>query len=227
MKKFNFNAIPSGDYEAFTFAVTKEDYIKLIGKEPEKVNKNKFHKNRYDVYFEDLIGYATKEFNFDISIKDIQQETKKVAINKCHGGFQLNVLACIDLVKRKHKDKEIFLYTSRNSCDEEIYSKVDTNCIDIDGLNWSSYITFEDLGEEIDYCTMNNYNDKIFALSYSDIDREDPDLIALIEEYDKDNKNIGRRYSNIQIIEIPKDVKYEIKNYDGYEWIAECHRTWE
>jgi hypothetical protein len=27
-------------------------------------------------------------------------------------------------------------------------------------------------------------------------------------------------------VDIPDDVKWEIEEYDGNEWVAEVHRTW-
>ena len=55
------------------------------------------------------------------------------------------------------------------------------------------------------------------------IERNDLALIQVIEELGI--KAFGN-YSNLKIIEIPDDVKWEIHEYDGYEHIAEKHRTW-
>jgi cytosine/adenosine deaminase-related metal-dependent hydrolase len=55
------------------------------------------------------------------------------------------------------------------------------------------------------------------------IRRTDPDLIAVIEEL-KDEAN--GRSAKIRIAEIPDDVEWHIAEYDGFETIAENHRTW-
>jgi hypothetical protein len=34
------------------------------------------------------------------------------------------------------------------------------------------------------------------------------------------------RFSKLKIVEIPDDVQWEIQEYDGWEHIAENHRTW-
>lgn len=72
MKNFKFKAIPSGDYEAFTFAVSKEDYIKITGIKPRKSDKNQFNKDKYNLYpndFFDLMDSNNKEFEIEIVIK--------------------------------------------------------------------------------------------------------------------------------------------------------------
>ena len=54
-------------------------------------------------------------------------------------------------------------------------------------------------------------------------DRSDPDLIAVIEEL---RQKAPEDYSTIGIVEIPDDVKWHIEEYDGFEHVAEDHRTW-
>ena len=34
-------------------------------------------------------------------------------------------------------------------------------------------------------------------------------------------------FSDLKIVEVPDDVEWTIKDYDGIEWVAEVHRTWE
>jgi hypothetical protein len=33
-------------------------------------------------------------------------------------------------------------------------------------------------------------------------------------------------YAKLKVVEIPRYVKWQIAEYDGYEWVAEQHRTW-
>ena len=56
-----------------------------------------------------------------------------------------------------------------------------------------------------------------------DIERDDPLLIKIVEEMKEKANN---DYSKLSIIEIPSCVIWEIEEYDGIEWVAECHRTW-
>ena len=54
-------------------------------------------------------------------------------------------------------------------------------------------------------------------------DRAYPDLIAVIEEL---GEEANGRCAEIDIVEIPDDVQWEVDEYDGKEWVAEVHRTW-
>lgn len=56
------------------------------------------------------------------------------------------------------------------------------------------------------------------------ISRDDPFLIQAIEEL---GQEANTPWCNIKILEIPFDVDWQIQDYDGREWIAERHRTWE
>jgi hypothetical protein len=51
-----------------------------------------------------------------------------------------------------------------------------------------------------------------------DIPRDDPTLVAVVEEMP---------HNCLVVIEIPADVNWIIDEYDGMEWVAEIHRRWE
>ena len=55
-----------------------------------------------------------------------------------------------------------------------------------------------------------------------EVSRSDPFLIEAIQKA----KNPNGICADITIVEIPDDVKWQIEEYDGSEWIAEVHRTW-
>ena len=57
-----------------------------------------------------------------------------------------------------------------------------------------------------------------------DIPRDDPYLIQTIRELGKD---ADTRFCTLKIVEIPAEVEWEIDEYDGLEWVAEKHRTWD
>jgi hypothetical protein len=57
-----------------------------------------------------------------------------------------------------------------------------------------------------------------------DIPRDDPHLIEVVEILGDKASN---EYSNLRIVEFPDDVQYTIQEYDGCEWVAEVHRTWQ
>jgi hypothetical protein len=55
------------------------------------------------------------------------------------------------------------------------------------------------------------------------IDRDDPHLIQVVEEL---GNEASGNFAKLKIVEIPEDVQWEIEEYDGWEWVAEVHRTW-
>lgn len=56
-----------------------------------------------------------------------------------------------------------------------------------------------------------------------EIARDNPVLIRIVEEM---GNAANGRYSELKIVEIPDDVNWYIEEYDGLEWVAERHRTW-
>jgi hypothetical protein len=57
-----------------------------------------------------------------------------------------------------------------------------------------------------------------------DIARDDPVLVSVVHE-------LGERawgvHAELKIVEIPAAVKWQIDEYDGWEWVAEVHRRWD
>jgi hypothetical protein len=56
-----------------------------------------------------------------------------------------------------------------------------------------------------------------------DIPRDDPVLVSLVQELGKASWG---EHARLKIIRIPADVEWQINEYDGNEWVAEAHRTW-
>ena len=56
-----------------------------------------------------------------------------------------------------------------------------------------------------------------------DINRSDPDLVAVVEEI---GKEANTWVSDLAVVEIPEDVDWVIQEYDGLESIHEAHRVW-
>ena len=57
----------------------------------------------------------------------------------------------------------------------------------------------------------------------NDIPRNDLLLVEVVERLGEEANN---KYSELDIVEIPDDVNWEIEEYDGKEWVSEVHRTW-
>ena len=64
---------------------------------------------------------------------------------------------------------------------------------------------------------------KLAELYPRDIDRDDPALVATVEEL---GDAANGRCAALRVVEIPDDADWEISEYDGSEWVAEKHRTW-
>ena len=57
-----------------------------------------------------------------------------------------------------------------------------------------------------------------------ELSRDDPDLVAVVESM---GKSSWGDYAHLKIVEIPEDVVWVVKEYDGMEHIAEVHRIWD
>ncbi|NDG30587.1 hypothetical protein EB118_11020 [bacterium] len=56
-----------------------------------------------------------------------------------------------------------------------------------------------------------------------DIPRDDPDLVAVVEQLGEDANN---GFSELKIVTVPDNVNWFIEEYDGIEKVAERHQTW-
>jgi hypothetical protein len=61
--------------------------------------------------------------------------------------------------------------------------------------------------------------------SDTDILRDDPVLVRVVEELG--GEAAGSQHAHLKVVRIPADVDWVVQEYDGLEWIAERHRTWQ
>ena len=123
-------------------------------------------------------------------------------INKCYGGFSLSVEALIAYLKRKDPNRKLYYYDLdiKNRC----YKATDTLTHDIIILDKDMGNEFSILSSEVSSHILSQYG----------IKRDDPNLVAVVEEMgDKANGT----HAKLCITEI--DGQYRIVNYDGLEWI--------
>ena len=52
------------------------------------------------------------------------------------------------------------------------------------------------------------------------------DNAVLVDCVDKLGKGASGPSAYLAIVEIPADIEWKIFENDGYEWVAEAHRTW-
>lgn len=57
----------------------------------------------------------------------------------------------------------------------------------------------------------------------SEIERDDPKLVEAVEKLGNEANGM---FAELEVVEIPDDVEWEIDEYDGNETIDEVHRSW-
>ena len=72
------------------------------------------------------------------------------------------------------------------------------------------------------YYTEKSMESKHYWSSY-DIKRDDPTLVAVVEEL---REETNARFADLEVVEIPDDIEWDIEGYGGIEWVSENHRTW-
>ena len=149
--------------------------------------------------------------------------TKKVVINDCYGGFGLSYIAQDKLLKAKG-NKEVFWYISELvAFEEDEYILTDVEDIEDDIFTNALPLT-KYFGTIVSSSDMRSIRKKHYAYpSIYDIERDDVDLVKVVEEM---GEKASGRYSALKVVEIPKEVEFQIEEHDGNEWIAEKHRTW-
>ncbi len=75
-------------------------------------------------------------------------------------------------------------------------------------------------GEDYNYAKV---GDDMMFWSFHELQRNDPILIAVVEEL---GPAANSSYAKLKVVEIADDGLWEIAEYDGIEHIAEQQRTW-
>ena len=139
----------------------------------------------------------------------------KVAINEKHGEFGLSA-AAIKLYCKKAGIPCYFFEISYTST-EERYNIVFEPTESPSGLlRWRAF-TIPNPAEHKDPYKYH------FDDGFTN-DRANKHLIEAIEEL---GEKANGPFAKLKIVEVPDDVKWHIAEYDGREWVAENHRTWE
>lgn len=139
-----------------------------------------------------------------------------IVINDCHGGFGLSAMA----IGRYHDimNQPVWIETNRMcSLVKTVWLVPPDQRVELPGSKeWQTMTDQEKL----------NYNDRYNNQVWSDRDlvRDDPVLIQVVRELGtKANAPVAK----LKIVEIPASVEWQIEEYDGKEWVAERHRTWD
>jgi len=135
----------------------------------------------------------------------------KIVINKCYGGFGLSTKALKLFYKEKY-GIDSYAFKQVGSWNDKIWERVPEEEENERGSFTYLFNTENPTGANEEYC------------SQYECERTDPILIEIVERLGKESFG---PHAKLSIIEIPDDVEWEIKEYDGIEWVAEKHRTWD
>lgn len=148
----------------------------------------------------------------------------KVVINDCFGGFGLSYAATMEYAKRKG----IELFPVVDEISLKHYGPLEGNESDYRGVIHYYKVS----PEQYEKCSEKwhredgNYK-RINAMGWyfteRDIARDDSDLVAIVEEM---QSAASSQMGKLAIVEVPEDAEWEIEEYDGWEHVAEKHRTW-
>ena len=128
----------------------------------------------------------------------------KVVINKCYGGFGLS-------------DKAFKLYLKKKG---KKFVEKDGGCYYTISKKEYDKISKESDAKDGDY---RNVNNKGYILIDTDIQRDDKILIEVVKEL---GKEANGQFAELELVEIPDDIEWNIDEYDGIETIHEEHRSW-
>jgi hypothetical protein len=141
----------------------------------------------------------------------------KIVVNRCFGGFGLSALAEKEYLAKKVKTAYFYEQTKYSFKDgKEEYRRVD----DVNKKSQALYYTTveKDLGDVI-----NGFPEDVDFFSTYDMKRDDPDLVNIVEKL---GESANGDFAELDVVEIPDDVEWEIDEYDGMESIHEVHRSW-
>lgn len=141
----------------------------------------------------------------------VATDTRKVVVNACHGGFGLSAEATAAYLARKGKQVWWFRNTRTN---DRIDFRSYEPCPDPD----KEFVAYAYTTPDPDFGSDDNH------FYDRDIPRDDPDLVAVVEEL---GTRANDRFAELVVLEIPAHVDWQIEEYDGAEWIAEKHQRWE
>jgi hypothetical protein len=142
----------------------------------------------------------------------------KIVKNNCFGGFSLSDKAYEKLIEygipvRKYEQEERNPITG-------LYDNKPTN-------NEGEVIFDRDLEGDDMSKSMRSLTGRYWDAFLDRHNRNHPLLVRVVEELGGGHgKGASGKFADLEVVEIPDDVDYEIDDYDGVETIREAHRTW-
>ena len=139
----------------------------------------------------------------------------KIVINRCYGGFGLSP----DAVKLYGEKINIPIYAVELRQRKDFAMDNPTEYILLDKNKYNSmfpWFTTKPLNEDGTIVEGSHF-------FIHNIERTDPILIEVVEEL---GGKAWDKYSELEVIEIPDGIDYDIEDDDGFESIHESHRSW-
>jgi hypothetical protein len=125
----------------------------------------------------------------------------KIVINSCYGGFSLSQLAYEKLIEWGVPVQK-YIKEKKSANDGEV---IFDRSLDENPDDWSNLV-----GRYWETWLSDNRAHKL--------------LVRVVEEL---GKAADGPCAKLKIVEVPIDVKWKIDEYDGFEHVAEVHRTWQ
>lgn len=137
--------------------------------------------------------------------------SKKIVYNNCYGGFELSPFGELQYFKRKYPNKKIYIFISDDlesvPSDWKMIDETHEVFKSSKKLQFGTFVKFSLTDKPKDY-------DDILEHQLRDIvNRKDPILIELIEEYG--SVKISGRCAELKILKIDDDDQWNIEEYDG------------
>lgn len=156
----------------------------------------------------------------------------KVVINRCYGGFSLSNRAIKAVAERKGIPCHFFRRSDGlrgpyvRITDQEAFDSSD-----LFGIYAFRVESADLIPDQSDFSSLSLEQRKASNAAYDavsvpycrDIPRDDADLVAVVEGMGKAAN--GRR-AELEVIEIPDGIDWEVDEYDGLERVVEAHRSW-
>ena len=151
----------------------------------------------------------------------------KVVINKCYGGFSISALAVKRIAELQGRACYFYIYSGDNLIPIKIED------IQKSGSSlWSAYdipdassLRHKKAWSEMTDDERHESNElhEKHSISERPDKRDDHILVRVVEEL---GSGANGRSANLEVVEIPDGVDYEVEEYDGMESIHEKHRAW-
>lgn len=144
----------------------------------------------------------------------------KIVINRCYGGFGVSEA----LIRRVAEERGLTLYpdsrhggllttwwTVPPDDPNRVFSEKAQSAAVWPGLS------------RVEKLQVNTFYSDFTIPTGSSWDRTDPLLVKLVEEL---GTKADGPHAELEVVEIPDGVEWEISEYDGIETIHEKHRSW-